>query len=267
MFGDYLDFYRYGLALRSGEYIAPYPLPAVWGLALVSLAPPLVGLIGLSLLSVVILVYLFRREALLWLWYIPILETFAQGQLSMLWLWLLQRGSAWGYALLTLKPHLFPLALPALAARRDLWRPFALWCVALYAPAFVLRPAWLSEWTARVFSGHDGRITAGTTSSLWSVPILALAVAIVLIVARRVEWRTIFTAYNPIIRAYDYTLIAGMSCWLIPLSWGAFGLTQMTQAAWPMALVGVGTAGLMHKASSATGPRVWGYVATFQERR
>jgi hypothetical protein len=237
MFSDLQAFIESGEAWQQGIYASLYPLPFVMVWSLLARLPfPILATMIVGL-SVAILVTLFKRRALLWIGYIPILESLAAGQLSLVWLWLLARSTPLTLALLTLKPHLFPLAIPALIERPALRKPFAVWCAAIYLPAFVARPAWPVEWLTQVFG--DGRVTGGTSASLWPVAWLIPLVVVTLCLIHRMNYKTIFTAFNPAMRAYDYTMLAGSSAWLIPASWLALAGMWAVGAAWPMAGVGI----------------------------
>ena len=262
IFGDLQAFVDSGNALLNGQYISQYPLPAVIIFALFALLPAPALLAFVLGSSVVLLVSMFKRRALAWIFFAPVLQTLALGQLTIFWLWLLRRASPLSLALLTLKPQLAILALPLLARRRELWRPFALWMAVIYVPTTLLRPSWPIEWIQQI---NDGRLN-GTSSSLWTVPVLALGFALFVVwtyrkTLRRVKpvrialgavgrsaWPSLATVLNPAIRAYDYAMLTGLSLypekrgmlWLIPLSWIAVAAMWLTESAWPMAIVGVG---------------------------
>lgn len=237
MFGDLMAFIESGRLWQQGIYSSLYPLPFVmiWSVLARLPFPVLVALTGI--LALVILVALFKRRALLWIWYMPVLETLVLGQLSLVWLWLLMRATPLTLALLTLKPHLFPLAIPALAERSELRKPFLAWCVAIYLPAFIVRPAWPAEWLAQVFS--DQRIVHGTSASLWPVAWLIPFVAVALWAVRRLNWKMMFTTLNPAMRPYDYTVLIGGSAWLVPASWVLWVAMWAVGASWPMAGLGI----------------------------
>jgi len=241
MFGDLQAFLDGGRALLDGRYSSYYPLPIVVFFAILSFLPAPLLILLILILSSIILVSLFKRQALLWLLFVPTLETLALGQLSIIWLWLLNRATPLSLALLTLKPHLFPLAIPILADRPILRRPFLIWCAVIYLPSLILRPTWPAEWIAQIFG--DGRITHGTSASLWSMIWLIPIAAVALLLAVRADWRgkwtVLVTAINPAMRAYDYTLLSGKLPLLIPISWLAFGAMWIVGAAWPMAFIGI----------------------------
>lgn len=231
---DLIDLYKYGQLLLRGEYFPRYPLPSVGLFALLSLIPIQVAYIIIVALSLVALVHLFKRRAVLWAIFAPIGQCLIQGQIDVLCLWLMLRASPVSLALLTLKPQLFLFALPVLYQRRDLWKPFALWVALLWGVPTLVYPQWVGQWLA---GANDGRLQ-GTSASLWPVPLLALALIIYMVIARRFDWRVIVSSLNPLLRAYDYTMLAGASVWIVPLSWLCVALMWQVGAAWPMALLG-----------------------------
>lgn len=234
--GDLDDFIRFGESLISGTYIPRYPLPMQGIFVVLALLPRPVDIaliIGLSLFA---LLNIFKRRTPLWIMYAPILQCLATGNLDVLALWLMLRASPVSLALLTLKPQLFLFALPSLIQRREMWRPFIAWCALLWGLPTLLRPQWIGEF---IGGASDGRIESGTSASLWPVPLLALMLIVYLIIARRFVWRVIASSLNPLLRAYDYTMLAGASLWLIPASWLCVWLMWQVCAAWPMALLGV----------------------------
>lgn len=230
---DLIDLFRYGQALLHGSYIPRYPLPAVGLFAIISLIPLQAAYALIVMLSLLALVHLFKRRAVLWAIYAPIGQCLIQGQVDVLCLWLMLRASPVSLALLTLKPQLFIFALPTLLIHRQLWRPFAVWCALLWGVPTLLYPQWIGQWLS---GANDGRLQ-GTSSSLWPVPLLALAVIIFMLITRRFDWRVIASSLNPLMRAYDYALLAGSSLWLIPLSWLCVAYMWQIGAAWPMELV------------------------------
>lgn len=234
--GDLDDFIRFGQALLNGTYLPRYPLPTQGFfvvLALLSRPVDIALIVGLSFLA---LLHIFKRRAPLWCMYAPILQGLVTGNLDVLALWLLVRASPVSLALLTLKPQLFLFALPVLIQRREIWKPFALWTALLWIPPTLIYPQWIGQF---ITGASDGRIEGGTSASLWPVPLLALALIVFMLIARRVEWCVIVSSLNPLLRSYDYTMLAGASLWLIPASWLCVWLMWQVYAAWPMALLGV----------------------------
>lgn len=233
---DLDDFIRFGESLLHGAYLPRYPLPMQGFFVVLALLPRPVDFALIVVLSILALLNIFKRRAPLWIAYAPILQGLVTGNLDVLALWLLVRASPVSLALLTLKPQLFLFALPVLIRRRELWRPFALWTMLLWGLPTLLYPQWIGQF---IRGASDGRVEQGTSSSLWPVPLLALALIVFMLTVQRYPWRVIVSSLNPLLRAYDYTMIAGASLWLIPASWLCVWLMWQVYAAWPMALLGV----------------------------
>lgn len=238
MFTDYQSLMDTGVDLWHGVYSGIRPLPMVGLFALWSLIPYNIGAWLFCALSIVALVALFKRRALLWLFYFPIIETLALSQTDIWFLWLasIKRPIAW--ALMTLKPQLFLFVLPALIADRAAWRPFVLWCAALYLPVTIVRPTWIIEWLHMM---DDGRLSGHSATTLLYAPtIILLAGLAVLIVVHHMNYDVIVSAFNPFLRQYDLVMIAGkVTLWAIPISWLAYLLGHQLLLPWPVALLGL----------------------------
>jgi hypothetical protein len=215
MFTDLIILYKSGAQLWGGQYLGLYPLPANGFFALLSLVPfDVAGWLLLSV-SILALVATLKREAVLWVMYYPILANLWLGQVDLIALWLLRHASPVSLALLTLKPHLFLLAIPTLWKDRKLWKPFLFWVGVLYVPITIVRPGWVMEWLTHM---NDGRQVAGYVSLL-QVPLLAFLVLACLSVTKKLTLKRVFWSFNPVLRWYDFTMLAGGSKWLIPVSW------------------------------------------------
>lgn len=238
MFTDYQSLMDTGIDLWHGVYSGIRPLPMVGLFALWSLIPYNVGAWLFCTLSIMALVALFKRRALLWLFYFPIIETIVLSQTDIWFLWLASRKRPVAWALMTLKPQLFLFALPALIADRTAWKPFALWCTVLYLPVTIVRPTWIMEWLRMM---DDGRLVERSATTLIYAPIaLTFIILIALAVMRRLNYQTVISAFNPFLRQYDLTMIAGkVTAWAIPLSWLAYLLGHKLFLPWPVALLGL----------------------------
>lgn len=234
MFSDLQAFVDMGAALWRGDYIGLYPLPAVGLFAIMALVPFEILIALMTLTSIGVLVAVTKYDAFAWLFFVPVLQVIAMGQLDLLALGLLTVASPVSFALLTLKPQLFVLALPALLARRDLWKKTAIWTVVLWLPSFIARPLWIFEWAAHMAADTRG----GDGASLWSAPIWFSVVAIFLMVFTRRKGSAVMLL-NPGMRPYDYAMICGASLWTIPASWLAAWAMWQVGAAWPFALLGL----------------------------
>lgn len=238
VFTDYSTLMDTGTALWHGQYMGIYPLPALGWFAIWSLIPRDIGQWIWCALSIMALVALFKRRALLWLFYFPIIETLVLSQTDILFLWLasIKRPVAW--ALMTLKPQLFLFALPALIADKAAWRPFVLWCAMLYLPVTIVHPTWIVEWLRMM---DDGRLSDHSATTLIYAPvIITISALIILAVIHRLNYAVIISSFNPFLRQYDLTMIAGkVTAWAIPLSWFAYLLGHKLFSPWPIALLGL----------------------------
>jgi len=223
MGSDFAQLYQSGADLWQGKYTGLYPLPACGLFALLALLPYRVAFGLLALVGLALFVATLRRRALAWVMFQPVLACLWQGQLDLIWFWLLRNGSPVALALMTLKPQLFPLAIPALIADHSKWRPFVLACIVLYGPVTLIRPSWLMEWLRAC---NDGRLEwYGSTSILWN-PLIGFVALLAVAALVRLDWRAVFWSCNPTLRWYDFSMLAGGSLWLIPLSWMLFVATQ-----------------------------------------
>jgi len=224
MGGDFDQLYQSGLDLWAGRYSGLYPLPANGLFALLALLPRPVAWALLMFLGLALFVAAFRRQALMWIFFQPVLAGLWLGQIDLLFLWLLRWGSPVALALVTLKPQLFPLALPALITDRAKWKPFGMACLALYGPVTLVRPSWPVEWLRQC---DDGRLGWSGSSTILSNPLVGFAALLATSALIRLDWRAVFWSANPTIRWYDFALMAGGSLWLIPVSWALWGATQL----------------------------------------
>lgn len=252
MGADFEQMYQSGLDLWRGQYTGLYPLPINGLFALLALLPYPVALALISFVGLALFVATLRRQALLWIAFQPILAGLWLGQLDLIWLWLLRWSSPVSLALMTLKPQLFPLAIPALLSHREMWRPFALACLGLYGPVTLIRPSWPLEWL-RV--ANDGRLVWYGSTSVLGNPIVGFAALLAVAALVRLDGRAVFWSCNPTIRWYDFALMAGGSLplgnprglWLIPASWMLFVATQVVGGnPGPVALLGLVDLALRH---------------------
>lgn len=238
MFNDYFVLTSRGADLWHGQYADIYPLSMTGWFALWSLIPSSIGLwlwLGLSILA---LVATLKRQSLWWIFYFPIIDCLFWAQVDLWFLWLASLRKPIAYALMTLKPQLFLFALPTLIADRAAWRPFALWCAALYLPITIVRPTWMIEWLRMM---DDGRLGDHSATTLIYAPIvIAISALIILAVTHRLNYQVIVSSFNPFLRQYDLTMLAGkVTLWAIPLSWALYWLGHKLFMPWPVALLGL----------------------------
>lgn len=237
MGADFARMYQSGLDLWQGQYSGLYPLPMSGWFALLALLPEQAALALATFTSLALLVALFRRRALVWLFFQPILTGLFIGECDVLFMWLLWHSSPVALALMTLKPQLFPLAVPSLLADRSKWRPFMLACLALYGPVTFARPTWPIEWMRRV--GGDWRLNWSGSTSILAAPLIGFGILLALAAIRRLDWRTVFWTCNPSLLWYDFGLLAGGSLWLVPLSWLLCGMALIVWCPAPVAFLGL----------------------------
>lgn len=96
----------------------------------------------------------------------------------------------------------------------------------------------------------DGRLAGHSATSLIYAPIIiTVAALVVLIVMRGLNYQVIISSFNPFLRQYDLTMIAGkVTAWAIPLSWALYWLGHKLFAPWPIAMLGL-LGGLNERAS------------------
>jgi hypothetical protein len=245
MFGDYLRFIETGRAWWAGTYIGPYPVPTIGLFAALSLIPWQVGYIALSGLGIFALLVRLKRSTPLWFAFIPILQNLLIGNLDLVWwgLWTTRKPVA--YALMTLKPHLFPFAIPEIIRwpRRDKLAWLA-WTAALWIPSWLVRPNWIGEWLSSL--AHISRVAGHWASDLWSAPLPVIVISLMLlllfwIVKKRPPFLRAATLFlNPAIGSYDYALLSGSSHWIIiPASWVAQIMERYYHAYWGWAVLGL----------------------------
>ena len=236
-FHDFFLLYQTGKDLWNSQYTGLYPLPASGFFALWTLLPPLVSLAIVFFGSLMLFVSIFKRKALLWVFFVPVWQVMWLGQVDLIAMWLLVHFSPVSLALLTLKPQLFPLAIPQLLQRKEMWKPFIAWCAVLYIPITSIRPTWIGEWMARI---NDGRLHE-MYGSLWQVPVLAVAILVTLLVTKKITFKVLYWCFNPTLKFYNFSLLAGKTYWLIPASWVILWMTQQSAPNfyWTYALLGI----------------------------
>jgi len=248
---DYLAFYNSSyLLFQNGIYKSLYPIPVVYLFIPFTFFPPIIGYIILSIISLLLLVYMFKRQTLLWIFYMPILQVFLLGQIDIILLFLHRLDHPIARGVMTLKPHLFIMALPQMLKNRSIkfWGIFIFTVLCIYIPFILLRPSWIGEWLAQL---DDGRLSHNNSASFWSIPILFLTLLLVLLPIRK-QWDKILFCINPAMRPYDYVLLLDrkmgiMYYCLIPLSGITMYLANYYHADWPWVLLGLCNIFLMRK--------------------
>lgn len=214
----------WGRALLDGQYLGVYPLPATALLALLSLVPYQVTGTVVAAASLVVLVVAFKRMAFAWALYLPTLHGLYLGQPDVLLWGLWRAGTPLALALMTLKPHVFLLALPKVLAlsRSDKVR-LALYTAVMYLPFFVWRPGWVGEWVHNIMV--RGRFGSTDSVTLWgSFPLMIMLVIPALMSIRRDTlahlWPAVCLSVVEPLRVYNLIFLADERAhWLALLSW------------------------------------------------
>jgi hypothetical protein len=245
MFQDYFAFLKIGNDWRAGIYSGLYPLPTVGLFTALSYIPWEIGYWGLAALGLFCVVIRLKRTAPAWSAYIPILQVILIGNLDVVWWGLWTTRLPIAYALLTLKPHLIPFALPEMIrwTRRQKLAWLG-WTAALWLPCWLIRPGWFGEWIWTL--SHFERLTQHWSSNLWNAPLWILIGGLISIpllwwiTKRRPSFRPMLLFLNPGINSYDYALLAGNAHWvIIPASWLAQFAERYRSAHWAWSLVGL----------------------------
>lgn len=239
MFGDFLNyFYPWGQGLLRGEYNAVYPLPMAYVFSIFSLFSPFMGLGVILLLDLIILVKLFRKQAFIWLWYMPFLVNLTVGNLDMIFFYLYQLNTWWGMVLLTLKPQLFILALPKIWKWKKTELKKLIWgVVGLYTPFFLIRPMWVFEWIRNVVFTQDSRLGQNDNASFFGFWPMLLLLSGVLYFSKIFPWKAVLFCVNPGLRPYDAVFFMGSAYEIIPISWGIQWLERTFSVYWVWSLI------------------------------
>jgi hypothetical protein len=243
-FSDFAVIHRWAGLAWKGLYAAQYPYPLIALLSPISLVPVDIAAVVCLCLMVVALVVALKRQALYWVFFVPVLQTLFLGQLDVFF-WLIYRSKRPAlWALLSLKPQFLLPALPRiLDSKRNLGEFLAALAV-LHVPFLIIRPSWPAEWIGFLIGYGQNRLTrvpAATASgailqSGWILPFAAAIVALVLL--RRKNTEHALFLVNPALMPYDYSLLTGdISKIVIPLSWLALGAAWQARAGWPYSLM------------------------------
>lgn len=252
-----------------------YPLPFYFLFLPLAWLPTEVAHILWAVISLVILVLLFRRRALIVMLSAQVVLTFLLGQVDivMMALYLLvATGAAGGgiaLAFLFLKPQLVLLLTPYL-----LWRWLQtrsrelLWFVSLVAVLFLASFLAQPDWVVSLLSRSGERMRAAVSSSLWGLlsflpsPLWLLSGAVIALGLVVWAWRTKKTDIvesvglfiSPFVFAYNLTPLYVMfrQTWVLialaVLSWIGFFIADLQSNDRASALVTVLALGLLFRA-------------------
>jgi hypothetical protein len=243
-FSDFAVIHRWAGLIWQGQYSGQYPYPLMVLLAPIALVPVDAAAAVWLALMILALVLSLKRDALYWIFFVPLLQTLFLGQLDVFF-WLVyrsQRPAVW--ALLSLKPQFLLPALPRIFASKRNLGEFLAASAALHVPFLLIRPSWPAEWMQFLAGWGQNRLTRVPSStasgsiilSAWIVPFAAAL--IILFVLRKKNIDHLLFLANPALLPYDYSLLtAGVAKIMIPLSWLALWAAWQVRAGWPYAVL------------------------------
>ena len=243
-FSDFAVIHRWAGLAWQGIYVGQYPYPLMALLAPISLAPVDIAAAVCLGLAILALVIALKREALYWVFFVPVLQTLFLGQLDVFF-WLIYRSNRPAvWALLSLKPQFLLPTLPRIFASKRNLGEFLAALTVLHVPFLLIRPSWPIEWIGFLAGYGQNRLTrvpAPTASgailqSAWILP-FAAAIFILVFLRRKNLEHALFLA-NPGLMPYDYSLLTGgVSKLVILLSWLALWAAWQARAGWPYSLM------------------------------
>jgi hypothetical protein len=231
MFLDFDMLYKAGEDFWNGIYTINYPYPAVFFFALLALMPRDVALALFLSLSAIALIDIFKRRAVLWAAYAPIVFTFATGQVDLLFFWLAKTSTPISLGLMLLKPQLAMFVLPQMLNRKNL-RGVIVTAACLFIAPTLIRPLWVVEWVRNIIA-----ISAGDPRQ---TTLLVYPVVAAVVIAVRRDWKSVWASANPrLLHVYDLTMLAGKSLWMIPASWALFLIGLQLNQQWLITLLAI----------------------------
>lgn len=250
------DFWTFWLTGRAAEPYtvagAIYPPPMMLLLRVLGLLPGQVAFYVWTGLNLLLLVLMFKRRVLLYIFYMPVMFHLGAGQLDIFFLWLstfLKKGD-WkailAGALITLKPQVALILLPWHLLR---WarKPQIIWSVvtaSLWGHYYLVRPTWYAQWLSSASGTVQDEISA--TPSLFSLfPFwlsIPLAAALLSYAWFRLDEESALAAgvfAMPFGKTYDAVLLlrSRIVWWIVPLSWAGLFLSLSLNHPWPQAVV------------------------------
>lgn len=232
---------------------ANYPPPMMIIQRPIGLLPGSVAFIVWTLFNLILLVAMFKRKALLYIFFMPTMFDIVPGQNDLLFLWFstFLKKQDWkailAGVLITLKPQMALLLLPWHLLRWE-WKTRFAWAagvVGLWGYYFLVRPEWYFQWVGVAQSWVNKENSA--TPSLFSlVPFwlaVVLALGIFLFAWFRLDEKTNLAAAvfaMPYGKTYDQILLLrsdSLVWWMIPLSWAGLFISLRLNHPWPQAVV------------------------------
>ncbi|GAB4582052.1 MAG: hypothetical protein Fur0022_48050 [Anaerolineales bacterium] len=250
------DFWTIWLTRRAAEPYsvvnAYYPPPMMLVLRVIGLLPGGIAYYAWTTINLLLLVYMLKRRALLYIFYMPTLFHLATGQLDIFLLWLstFLKKQDWKTILagviITFKPQVAFILLPWHLLQWT-WKTRLIWAastISVWGYYFLVRPDWYTQW----LSNTPGMVhhEASATPSLFSlfpfwISVLIALVLLVFVWFRLDEKSAIATGVfaTPFGKTYDAVLLlrSEIVWWIIPLSWLGLFVSLYLNHPWPQAVV------------------------------
>jgi hypothetical protein len=258
---DFDFFWRAARAIFEGH--SPYavegffsPLPFAWAMLPFGLLPFQAAFSAWTVLSVVGLVVLTKRNALKAMLFLPVVFGLWVGQVDLVILWGGLRGGWLGLALTTLKPQLAIWLIPYTfgqwwrAGERKKILYTMLTVLVLYGVPTVVWPAWWSAWLANspsifVYAEHASSLFGA--AALIALPVEVSFLGVVAIAAISLFWLKPFSEarywpyaaiFNPVSNIYSLCLLVRNIDWMaVAASWALLPLALWLHTGLPWALV------------------------------
>lgn len=250
---DFWTFWQTGRAAEPYSVTgAIYPPPMMVILRPIGLLPGSVAFIVWTLFNLILLVAMFKRKALLYIFFMPTMFNIGPGQIDILFLWFstFLKKQDWkailAGVLITLKPQVALVLLPWHLLRWE-WKTRLAWgagVVGLWGYYYLVRPDWYAQWLGTA----TGTIQyeASATPSLFSLLPFWLAILVAggtfFFAWFRLDEKTALAAgvfAMPFGKTYDAVLLlrSEIPWWIIPLSWAGLFVSLRLNHPWPQAVV------------------------------
>jgi hypothetical protein len=253
---DFHIYYQGGQAVLVGAspytvdgFFHPYPMAVLF--APFAVLPESASYFLYLALCVTLLWRVLGKRAL-WIWLtFPVFYSLFVGQVDLLFALLMSLGGTWTLPLALARPQLGFIIVPW-ALRTDGWkgaRRASVVSLLLLGLCFLLRPNWVSEWSAvtpllSAYSRHDSNLY-WFISKEWKTILTLIISPLVWLVSfflreRRDSW-TFLHLFTPVTNVYSAALLAE---WITPLeiilSWGAvFWVNGLLHDGAPMFVIGI----------------------------
>jgi hypothetical protein len=214
LFYDFYVIYDWAQKLfMDNTYIGYYPYPFYMLFGWLTYIPREIAAIVWVSISIIILVAVMKRKAILYLFYYPLIFHVYYNQTSMIFWGLFIIGSPLSIAFMTLKPQLFLLTIPKLIqwfrTEPNKFYRTIIYIIFIQLPFLLMRPMWPIEFINNQFTGL--RIKE-VSPSLWAMPFL-LVIWIVIVytirnwLTKNDLWAVAILPINPFIKFYDFVFL------------------------------------------------------------